>query len=87
MSNPVAPPSPEINHLRAAVALIPVIESGLADSKLTPERASLMAAFCEWTTESAFDKPEAVKFATRVKDGLEQLKVALSVSATDSEQT
>ena len=84
MSNPVAPPSPEINHLRAAVALIPVIESRLADSKLTPERASLMAAFCEWTTESAFDKPEAVKLA---KDELERLKVALSVSATDSEQT
>ena len=85
MSKQIAPPSPEINRLRAAAALIPIIESGLADSKLSPERASLMAAFCEWTTDSTFDKPEAVKLATKVKDGLERLKAVLSVSATDSQ--
>lgn len=83
MSIPVAPPSPEINRLRAAAALIPLIEAGLANSKLSPERASLMAAFCEWTTESTFDEPEAVKLATKVRNGLERLKVALSVSAAD----
>lgn len=85
MSIPVAPPSPEINRLRAAAALIPIIESGLADSKLTPERASLMAAFCEWTTQSAFDEPEAAMLASKVKNGLERLKVALSVSPSDSQ--
>lgn len=84
MSRQIAPPSPEINRLRAAAGLIPIIESGLADSKLSPERASLMASFCEWTTESTFNEPEAVKLAGKVKDGLERLKVALSVSAADS---
>lgn len=78
MSKQIAPPSPEINRLRAAAALIPIIESGLADSKLSAERAAIMAAFCEWTTESDCDEPEAAKLATKVKDGLERLKAALS---------
>lgn len=84
MSKQIAPLTPEINRLRAAAALIPIIESGLADLKLSVERASLMASFCEWTTENPCDEPEAVKLATKVKDGLERLKVALSVSSTDS---
>lgn len=85
MSKQIALPTPEINRLRAAAALIPIIESGLADLKLSAERASLMAAFCEWTTESYGDEPEAIKLATKVKDGLVRLKVALSVASTNSQ--
>jgi len=42
MSKQIPPPTPEINRLRAAAALIPIIESGLLASKLSIERASLM---------------------------------------------
>ncbi len=80
MSKQPAPSTPELNRLRAAAALIPIIEAGLADAKLSPERASLMAAFCEWTTESTFEEPEAVKLATKVKDGLERIKTVFPVT-------
>lgn len=80
MSKQIAPSTPEINRLRAAAALIPIIESGLADSKLSADRAAIMATFCEWTTESDCDEPEAVKLANKVKEGLKRLKSALSIS-------
>lgn len=74
----IPPPTPEINRLRAAAALIPIIESGLADSKLSVERAALMASFCEGTTENVPDDPEAVKLAETVGNGLKRIKMALS---------
>lgn len=83
MSRQIAPPTPEINRLRAAAGLIPIIESGLADSKLSPERASLMAAFCEWTTENTFNDPEAIKLATKVKDGLTRLQAQLGIATQE----
>ena len=70
--------APQINRLRAAAALIPIIESGLSDSKLSVERAALMAAFCEWTTENLPDDPELVKLAATVASGLKRVKAALS---------
>lgn len=78
MPNPIPPSTPEINRLRAAAALIPIIESGLLESKLSIKRAALMASFCEWTTENAPDDPDAAKLAQRVQDGLKRIKVALS---------
>jgi len=72
------PPSAEINRLRAAAALIPIIESGLADSRLSPERAALMATFCEWATENVPDDPDMVKLAETVGNGLKRIKMALS---------
>ncbi len=78
MPKSIAPSTPEINRLRAAAALIPIIESGLAESKLSAERAALMASFCEWATEKSFNDPEAAKLMAKVRDGLERLKGALS---------
>ncbi|MEF8704283.1 MAG: hypothetical protein V5B32_13790 [Candidatus Accumulibacter sp. UW26] len=77
MSQKIPPPTPEINRLRAAAALIPIIESGLLESKLSVERAALMASFCEWTTEHVPDDPEAVKLAVTVGSGLKRIKMAL----------
>jgi hypothetical protein len=74
----IPPPTPEINRLRAAAALIPIIESGLLESKLSVERAALMTSFCEWTTENVPDDPEAVKLAETVGNGLQRIKAALS---------
>jgi hypothetical protein len=78
MSRQIPPPTPEINRLRAAAALIPIIESGLLESKLSVERAALMASFCEWTTENVPDDPDMVKLAQTVGNGLKRIKAALS---------
>lgn len=80
MSKQLSPTTPELNRLRAAAALIPIIESGLADSKLTRERASLMAAFCEWTTEKPGNDPEAEKLSSKIKDGLSRLQARLGIA-------
>ena len=81
MPNQIPPPSPEINRLRAAAALIPIIESGLLASKLSIERAALMASFCEWTVEQPSDDPNLVKLAETVGNGLKRIKMALSSTA------
>lgn len=78
MPNQIPPTSPEINRLRAAAALIPIIESGLLASKLSIERAALMASFCEWTVEQPSDDPNLIKLAETVGSGLKRIKMALS---------
>jgi hypothetical protein len=81
MSQKIHPSTPEINRLRAAAALIPIIESGLLESRISVERAALMASFCEWTTENVPDDPEVVKLAEMVDSGLKRIKMALSAVA------
>ena len=78
MSKQIPPATPEINRLRAAAALIPIIESGLADSKFSVQRAALMASFCEWAIEKVPDDPEVVKMAETVGNGLERIRIALA---------
>ena len=78
MPDQIPPSTPKINRLRAAAALIPIIESGLLDSRLSVERAALMASFCEWTTENVPDDPDVVKLAQTVTNGLKRIKMALS---------
>jgi hypothetical protein len=81
MSKQPPPSTPEINRLRAAAALIPIIESGLADSRLSVERAALMASFCGWTVEKPFDDPSVAKLPETVDSGLKRIKMALSSNA------
>lgn len=71
-------PSPELNRLRAAAALIPIIEAGLAEFKLSAERAALMASFCEWAAELTPSESEEIKLSESIRDGLQRLKVRLS---------
>jgi len=80
MPKQVPPPTPQINRLRAAAALIPIIESGLLASKLSIERASLMASFCEWTVETPSDDPDVAKLAEAVGTGLKRIKMVLSAA-------
>lgn len=81
MSKQLPPSTPEINRLRAAAALIPIIEAGLADSRLSVERAAHMAAFCEWTVDQSFDDPSMAKLAETVGSGLKRIKMALTSAA------
>jgi hypothetical protein len=84
MSKQISPSTPEINRLRAAAALIPIIEAGLADSKLSVERAALMASFCEWTMGMPGNDAEASRLLKSIGRGLERIRVALSSSAKNS---
>ena len=66
------------SRLDAAVALIPIIESGLSNSKLSPERASLMSEFCLWTTQAdlgSCEKNQAI--AKEILAGLDRVKALL----------
>jgi hypothetical protein len=78
MSKQIPPATPELNRLRAAAGLIPIIEAGLTDSKLSAERAALMASFCEWTTEKRSTDPNVIKLAESVDEGLKRIKMALA---------
>ena len=80
MPNQIRSSTPEINRLRAAAALIPIIESGLLESRLSVERAALMASFCEWAVEKPSDDPEVAKLAATVGDGLKRIKSVLSAA-------
>lgn len=72
-NNAIPAATPALNRLRAAAALIPIVESGLADSKIAHDRAALMAAFCEWATECVPTCSEEEKLVAKIKDGLERL--------------
>lgn len=67
-----------LNRLRAAVALVPIIESGLNDSKIDRERAALMASFCSWAAQHGIENdPEASRLTTELEAGLDRLTTLL----------
>ena len=66
--------TPGTNRLRATAALIPIIESGLVASKISTERAALMASFCEWTVENPAGDPVSIKLAEAIGNGLKRIK-------------
>ena len=71
-------PSHALNRLRAAVALIPIIESGVADGKIDRERAALMAEFCSWAASHGLKNDrEAHRLAADLESGLKRLKSLL----------
>ena len=74
-------PSPSLNRLRAAAALIPLIESGLADKKINADRAVLMAEFCAWAAGQNAEGagPDGENLAGQINDGLEKLRSLLAV--------
>lgn len=77
MSKPHAP-SPALNRLRAAAGLIPLIEDGLRQSKITPEKAALMAEFCSWAADHGLrGDTEADWLAKAVSEGLARLNAVL----------
>ena len=76
MPKSIPPPTPELNRLRAAAALLPIIEAGLAESRLSIERASVMTSFCESAAEFKPENPEEIKLSVTVLSGLQRLKKA-----------
>lgn len=70
----------KFTRLRAAAALLPQIEAGLSDGKISREKAALGAEFCSWAVAeiSDTDPAEDSKLAKSVREGLSRLEAALS---------
>lgn len=81
MPKTIPPATPELNRLRAATGLIPIIESGLADGNLAFERAALMASFCEWACQCSTDDPEQKLMVEIVNDGLRRVRAKMAISS------
>ena len=73
-------PTPALNRLRAAAGLIPLIEDGLRQSKITAEKAALMSEFCSWAAQQATEGggPEALRLGDDIKAGLARLRTLLA---------
>ncbi|WP_150428117.1 hypothetical protein [Dechloromonas sp. CZR5] len=71
-------PTPTLNRLRAAAGLVPIIETGLVDGKLTQERAALMASFCEWAIQETIHNEDESLLAESIHQGLDRIKLQLS---------
>jgi len=79
--------TPGTNRLRATAALIPIIESGLVASKISTERAAIMASFCEWTVENPVGDPDSIKLAEAIVDGLKRIKNSIDSGAYQTKLT
>lgn len=79
MTKTPPPPTPERNRLRAAAALIPIIESGLDDCKLAEDKAKQMIRFCEWAMSSEATDQDEIALKVAIRDGLVRLEARLSV--------
>lgn len=68
----------QINRLRAAAGLIPIIEDGLFKKTISVERASVMANFCAWAHDQPSPEPEVKNLAKIISDGLERIEAAIA---------
>ena len=76
--------APNLNRLRAAAGLIPLIEDGLQTSKIAPDKASMMAAFCSWALLGVEQySPEADKLTADIQQGLDRIRTHLSLAETE----
>ena len=72
------PSSPTLSRLRAAAALIPLIQSGLADTKLSREQASSMTLFIEWAASITPENDVEQRLVNELNAGLSSLKATLA---------
>lgn len=73
------PSSPTLSRLRSAAALIPMIQSGLADTKLSREQAASMTSFIEWAASSTPEDDVEQQLVNELTVGIAGLKSALEV--------
>ena len=73
------PSSPTLSRLRAAAALFPLIQSGLADTKLSREQASSMTLFIEWAASITPENDVEQQLVKKLTVDLAGLKAALEV--------
>ena len=71
-------PSLTLSRLKAAAALLPFIQSGLADSKLSQDRANQMTNFIEWAANSTPENDVEQRLVNELNVGLSSLKATLA---------
>ncbi len=69
--------SSKLSRLKSAVALIPIIQSGIDDKRLSRERAVSMISFIEWAASTKAEYPVEQQLLNEVFAGLTHLKHAL----------
>ena len=79
-----SPSSPTLSRLRAAAALIPMIRSGLADTKLSREQAASMTSFIEWAASGTPENDVEQQLVNELTVGLAELKFAICQRPTNS---
>ena len=79
MSMITTPSSQALSRLKAAAALIPMIRSGLADTKLSREQASSMTLFIEWAASITPENDVEQQLVKKLTVDLAGLKAALEV--------
>lgn len=84
MSKHIPNTTPQLNRLRAAAGLIPIVEDGLFQKTISTERASVMAAFCAWAHDQPCDAPESKELALAISQGLERIEAAIAASESKS---
>jgi len=68
--------TPQLNRLRAAAGLIPLIEAGQSDNSLSHERVAQMLLFCEWATSAIQPTlPEEKRLAEVITQGIFRLRI------------
>ena len=73
------PSSQSLSRLKAAAALIPMIRSGLADTKLSREQAASMTSFIEWAASCTPVNDVEQQLVTKLTAGLVDLKSRLEL--------
>ena len=73
------PSSQALSRLKAAAALIPMIRSGLADTKLSREQAASMTSYIEWAASSTPEDDVEQQLVNELTVDLAGLKAALEV--------
>ena len=84
MTKTPPPATPERNRLRAAAALIPIIESGLNDGKLATDRAVQMVHFCLWAMNSETTEQDASALKEIIRSGLLRLNDRLHIQGNST---
>lgn len=70
--------TPQLNRLRAAAGLIPIIEDGLTKGTLTPDRATAMAAFCVWAHDQSCGTTDTEELARTISEGLARIEAGIA---------
>ena len=78
MTKEIPLPTPQLNRLRAAAGLIPIIESGLSDGAMSAERVAQMMLFCEWAVQVDPQSQEETRLVSGVAQGIERLNTRLA---------
>lgn len=78
MPKKLPPATPELNRLRAAVALVAIIERELEDGRLSSTRARSMIDFCELALNVSPAEPGVALVTSTIREGICRIRGLLA---------